>query len=189
MGQNVQTGANYVEITFDAPGGRLDIGTGDLSLTYFMDNSCYWFDIPAGQTGPGSEAAQQVEVAVSDGGVPADTPTSTPIHPKVTDEVPQVDVAVSDGGVPTSTPTTTPTPTPLLATESEAKATPGTVSPAECERGRCRRFPSSASCRGGRTRSRYPRLGMPVPLRRRGGHGRRVAGELHPTPPGRQLHH
>ena len=124
MGQNVQTGANYVEITFDAPGGRLDIGTGDLSLTYFMDNSCYWFDIPAGQTGPGSEAAQQVEDAVSDGGVPADTPTSTPIHPKVTDEVPQVDVAVSDGGVPTSTPTTTPTPTPLLATESGSEGVP-----------------------------------------------------------------
>jgi hypothetical protein len=121
MGQNVQTGANFVELTFSAPGGRLDIGTADLSLTYFMDNSCYWFDIPAGQTGPGSEAAQGVEVAVSDGGVTANTPTTTPIPPKVTDEAPQVEAAVNDGGVPTSTPTTTPTPTPLLATEPESE--------------------------------------------------------------------
>jgi hypothetical protein len=95
FGQNIQTGVNAVEMIFDAPGGRVDIGTADLSLTYFMDNSCYWFDMPAGQTGPGGEAAQGVEEAVSDGGVPTSTPTPTPLSATASGSENEADAAAS----------------------------------------------------------------------------------------------
>ena len=117
MGQNLQTGVNFVELTFSAPGGSLDIGTSDLSLTYFMDNACYWFDIPAGQTGLGSEAAQGVEDAVSDGGAPANTPTSTPRAIIDTGQVEGAEVAAD-------TTETMPTPTPQLSSETGGDAAP-----------------------------------------------------------------
>jgi hypothetical protein len=61
LGQSLTPGVGTTELTFETVQGRLDIGTSDLSLTYFLESSCYWFDIP---TAPLDTAASQAQEAV-----------------------------------------------------------------------------------------------------------------------------
>lgn len=148
FGQNIQTGVNAVEMTFDAPGGKLDIGTADRSLTYFMDNSCYWFDMPAGQTGLGSEAAQGVEEAVSDGGVPTSTPTSTP-KPSAIIDTGQIDVAEVSAGTTENTPTPTPPLSAEPGSDTVAQAEPAQPNAND---GEAAASPQAQAVQGGGTR-------------------------------------
>lgn len=79
FGMHFDPSFGYMEQTLSAPGGRLDIGVTDPTLTGYGDVSCYWFDLPSRPPdAQGESVAQQPEAAVAESPDAAQAEASPP---------------------------------------------------------------------------------------------------------------